>query len=136
MPPPPLLRLLRTAAQRTRSLWPGLRREPSRRPQAVLCSVPDSSDSAYAPPLCMGGATLNAEMTLEPENPLKNWIEGVRPTLFAASFLHNVCSTHSSPKGTIVKAWGCRRLESAVRLCLALKVHHCPPHNLSRWQWP
>lgn len=106
MLPPPLLRLPRTAAQRTGSLWPGLRREPSRRPQAVLCSVPDSSDSAYAPPLCMGGATLNAEMTLEPENPSKNWIEEVRPTLFAASFLHNVCSTLFFSQGNNSKSMG------------------------------
>lgn len=134
----------RIAAHRTCSQWPSLRREPSRRPQAALCSFPDSSDSAYAPPLCMGGASLNREMAVGPSNPsatgrdeTEKGQEGLQ-LFFLLPHFYTMYFTQFISQGNDSKSVEMQGPENGVRLCLALKSASLatpPPTFLWALRW-
>lgn len=128
----------RIVAHRTCSQWPSLRREPSRRPQAALCSFPDSSDSAYAPPLCMGGASLNREMAVGPSNPsatgrdeTEKGQEGLQ-LFFLLPHFYTMYFTQFRSQGNDSKSVEMQGPENGVRLCLAFKSASLatPPPNI------
>lgn len=125
--------------------------EPSRHPQAALCSFPGSSDSASVPPPRMGGASLKKATAVGPHRtqlikilgvPTEGELEEGRKRPRGADVVpkrffllsHTQCSAELSSLRKRSKSAG---QETGASPCLALNVQCEDPHNpyqcLSIW---